>query len=296
MARAAYAPAPPPRRGSRPRRRRPPRAARPAAGRARGRARCPARAPARRRAAAAAAARRRASRAPRAISSRASSRCAAVACLGLAAPGGQPVGAGEQRHLHLHRLGALEVAVDLAAVERALVDEEAEHEVVAGQGARRSAPGARSCAGAGRASRTISLAQAVVAHEGDAPVGADLARGGLADVVQQRAEAQRLAARELVGERLAEHARAAGGCRVRARARSAGAAPRACGRRRRGGGSGSAPPRAARVSSGSTAREQPEPVGQREAVEHAVGDHQAAQLGEDALAGGLGHARRRGRA
>ena len=40
--------------------------------------------------------------------------------------------------------------------------------------------------------------------------------------------------------------------------------------------------------------EQSEPVGQRQAVEHAVGDHQPAQLGEHALAGRLGHARRRG--
>ena len=47
--------------------------------------------------------------------------------------GGEPVGARQERHLDLHGRGALEVAVDRAPVERALVHEEAEHEVVARQ-------------------------------------------------------------------------------------------------------------------------------------------------------------------
>ena len=46
------------------------------------------------------------------------------------------------------------------------------------------------------------------------------------------------------------------------------------------------------VSSGSTAPDQPEPVGEREPVERARREHEPAQLGEHALAGGLRHARR----
>ena len=63
--------------------------------------------------AAAAAARARASRAPR-PSARAPARGGRRGLVGLAPAGGEPVGAGEQRHLDLHGLGAAQVAVDLA--------------------------------------------------------------------------------------------------------------------------------------------------------------------------------------
>jgi hypothetical protein len=46
-----------------------------------------------------------------------------------------------------------------------------------------------------------------VAHEGHPPLVGDLTRLGLGDVVHQRAEAQRLAAGELVGERLVQRRR-----------------------------------------------------------------------------------------
>ena len=46
--------------------------------------------------------------------------------LGVPAAGGEPVGARQQGHLDLDGRGARQVAVDRAAVERALVHEEAE--------------------------------------------------------------------------------------------------------------------------------------------------------------------------
>ena len=49
------------------------------------------------------------------------------------------------------------------------------------------------------------LAKPVVAHEGHAAVLAHVVGGGLADVVQERAEAKRLPAGELVRERLVQH-------------------------------------------------------------------------------------------
>ena len=47
----------------------------------------------------------------------------------------------------------------------------------------------------------------VVLEEGGAPLGADRVGERLGDVVQQRAEAQRLPAGELVGQRLVQHRR-----------------------------------------------------------------------------------------
>src|SRR5215211_6332195 len=47
-------------------------------------------------------------------------------------------------------------------------------------------------------------AELVVAHEGHPAVGPDRARRGLADVVQEGAEAERLAARQLIRARLVE--------------------------------------------------------------------------------------------
>ena len=46
---------------------------------------------------------------------------------------GQPIGDAEQRDVDLHGLAGAQVAVDRAAAERHLVDEEAEAQVVAGQ-------------------------------------------------------------------------------------------------------------------------------------------------------------------
>ena len=117
---------------------------------------------------------------------------------------GEPVGAGQERHLDLDRRGPLQVAVDRAAVERALVHEEAEHEVVAGHPLEEAAePLARPEPAADLPHHL--LAEAVVAHEGHAAVVADVVGGRLPDVVEERSEAERLAARELVGERLVEH-------------------------------------------------------------------------------------------
>ena len=99
---------------------------------------------------------------------------------------------------------SLEVAVDGAPVERALVDQEAEHEVVAGHGLEEAAQAlARPEPAADRAHHL--LAEPVVPHEGHAAVLANVVGGGLADVVEQRAESERLAARELVRERLVQH-------------------------------------------------------------------------------------------
>ena len=163
----------------------------------RARARCRARPRARRRAPAAAGGPLRRHSSAAAISSSASSRWASIARSAFLAAGGEPVRARQQRHLHLHRRGPLQVAVDAAAVERALVDEEAEHEVVAGHALEEAAEALARAQAAADVAHHL-LAQPVVAHEGHAAVVAHVVRGGLADVVQERAEAQRLAARELV--------------------------------------------------------------------------------------------------
>ena len=84
------------------------------------------------------------------------------------------------------------------------MDEEAEHEVVAGE------PVEEAAEALARAQAAAELAHHLLAEpswpdEGHAAVRAHAARGRLADVVQQRAEAERLAARELVRQRLREH-------------------------------------------------------------------------------------------
>ena len=130
------------------------------------------------------------------------------------------------------------------------------------------------------------LAEPVVADEGHAAVRAHVARRGLADVVQERAEAERLAACELVGERLGEQLAQLGvlaETSAAGRARSGAlAAPRACGRTRPCGGSGSA-----RRRGGPPARAAPRAagrgVGQREPLERAAAPARAGELGEDAL-------------
>ena len=144
-----------------------------------------------------------------------------------------------------------------------------------------------------QASATIVGALAVVADERDEPALVLRAGHRLADVVKERAEAQRVAPRELVGERLGEQrADVVGGRRPRSgrgrtRPRAGWRAPRACGRGRRGGGSGSGRRRAARSSSGSTAGGRAELVQQREPAQRVGAGEQQPQLGELALARGL---------
>ena len=99
-----------------------------------------------------------------------------------------------------------QVAVDRPPVERPLVHEEAEHEMVAGEALEEPAQALARAQAPADGSRTIRSPERVVADERDASVRAHAAGGRLADVVQQRAEAERLAAGELVGQRLASTA------------------------------------------------------------------------------------------
>ena len=233
----------------------PPRAAR-AARRAAGRARCRARAPARRRARAAGAARPRAAPAP-GRAPRAPARGArAIAGLGVAAARGEPVGDREDRHVGRvrarSRAGSARPRAGRAARSwtRKPSRRWCRHSAATWSASFSDARSRRST----RAGELRALA--VVAGEAECapsgPLGARLRLGG---VVQQRGEAHRVAARELVGERLGAAARRpprrarrtrprAG----RARSRRPGRAPRACGRARRGGGRRSAPRRAARAA------------------------------------------------
>ena len=150
------------------------------------------------------------------------------------------------------------------------MDEEARVEVVQRRARRRSRAAAATRAAAPSTSRASCGAGRVVADERHAPVGQHAAGRGLGGVVQQRGEAHRLAARELVRERLGEQR-----ARPRRRAprppgRAAAArprrAPRACGRGRRDGGTGSARPRAApsaRAARHRSARTRPSAPGRR---------------------------------
>ena len=144
---------------------------------------------------------RRASAGP--SSSRASSRWAAIAGLGVAAARGEPVGDREAPSPRRERRGRLQVAPHHAAVERPLVHEEAEPQVVQAERARRGRRASRRRAAARRTARAISAPSAVVAGEAD-PRPSGRARAGLrlGGVVQQRGEAHRPAARQLVRERL----------------------------------------------------------------------------------------------
>ena len=200
---------------------------------------------------------------------------------------GEPVGARQERHLDLDGRGAREVAVDRAAVERPLVHEEAEHQVMPGHGREEAAePLARAQAPAHLTHHLLT--QPVVPQEGHAPVIAHVVRGRLADVVEQRTEAERLAARELVRQRLVEHlAQVAGGLRLQL---------------------DQPLEHLERVpvdvlvvvvalldvvevgELGQDRVEEAEPVGQREARDGARREHQPAQLREHSLAGRFRHA------
>ena len=136
------------------------------------------------------------------------------------------------------------------------------------------------------------LPHAVVAHEGDAAVGAYGPGGRLADVVQQRAEAQRAQAGELVRE---------GGLEQGGQARieliqAALELDLALEDLHR------VPVDVEMVvlallhlvelgQLGEHRAHEPEAVGQSQPREHPVGEHQAAQLAEHPLARGPGHAR-----
>ena len=128
---------------------------------------------------------------------------------GPAAAGGEAVGDGEQGHVGGDRLGRAQVLVDPARRQRRLVDEEAEPQVVQGEGLQVLGQLAAGPQAAAEPADDLG-AVAVVADEGDVAVA--LAPGRrLADVVQEGAEAQRRAAGHLVGERLGEQRRRLGG-------------------------------------------------------------------------------------
>ena len=133
------------------------------------------------------------------------------------------------------------------------------------------------------------------------PSAQHAARGGLADVVQERAEAQRLPARRA-------RRRAAPPAAASSRAASSpksslqvaleldllGAAPRACGRTRPGGGSGSAPRRAGRPARAAPTRGRPSRSGELEPVQHALGATTSRRSSANTRSGErLAHPRRR---
>ena len=175
--------------------------------------------------------------------------------------------------------------------------EEAEHEVVASEPADEAG---EALAGAQPAAQLADhlLADGVVAHEGDAAAGEHVARGRLADVVQQRAEAQRLGAGELVAERLGQDPLDARGLLGAEQLRQPLLQLDLPGQHLErvvvdvevvvvalldpveGG------------QLGQDRLEHAEAVGQLQPGEGAVRDHQPAQLSEHALAGGARHARR----
>ena len=173
--------------------------------------------------------------------------------------------------------------------------EEAEHEVMACDALEEAAEPFAGAQAAAYLAHHL-LAEPVVPHEGHATVLAHVVGGGLADVVQERAEAERLPACELVGERLVEDL-----------AQLALDLPLQLDQ---------ALQHLERVPVDVLVVvvalldvvelgqlwehrvEQPEAIGECEALHGARGQHQPAELREDALAGRLGHARscRRGQA
>ena len=209
--------------------------------------------------------------------------------VGLAPAGGQPVGAGEERDLHRHGRCALQIAVDIPTVERPLVDKEAEHEVVTCEiPDKRGEPRARAQAPAELGDHL--LAEPVVADERDPSALAQRVGGRLADVVQERSEPQCLATGQLVRKRLVQCGAqpARGLClqldqvlhhldRVAVDVEVVVMA-------------------LLDVMQIGQLREhrpqQPQPVGQRQSVQHARREHEPAQLRENPLARRLGHPRR----
>ncbi len=123
--------------------------------------------------------------------------------VGVATERGQPVGDAEHGDVDLNRLAGREVAVDGPRRQRLFVHKEAEAQVMTGQRRDMSdqpLAGAQSREDPGRHLRSAH----VVLEEGRAALGADRAGEWFGDVMYQSAEPQRLAARELVGQRLVE--------------------------------------------------------------------------------------------
>jgi hypothetical protein len=113
------------------------------------------------------------------------------------------VGHAQQRDVGLDRLGPQQVAVELVAIERHLVDQEAQAQVMACERRHVRAQPLAGPQARQRGARHLGPLF-VVAREADAPVRQLDAGLRLGDVVQQRAEAQPAAAGELVGQGLGE--------------------------------------------------------------------------------------------
>src|SRR6187397_1734414 len=121
---------------------------------------------------------------------------------GPAAAGREAIGDGEQGHVGGHGLRRPQVLVHAPGWQRRLVDHEAEPQVLAGE--RLQVPAEAAAGSQAGADPPDDLRPgAVVADEGDVAV-ALAPRRRLADVVEERAEAQRRAAAHLVGQRLGE--------------------------------------------------------------------------------------------
>ena len=251
--RAPGAPARLRRRDPRPRRRTPPRAGRRAARRAAAPPRCRARARARRRESAGRGGPRRCHSRAAGSTSRTSSRCAAIISGAATAP--DPRADMRSAAVRMVTSGATSpqrarYSNRRRRATRALMDHEPEVKVVAREPLDVAAERPARVQTPQRLGDEVG-ADGVVADERH--VAGVLAPGRrLADVVHQRAQAQALAAREAVAERLGRADRAP---RPRSRRRSVevrldleqlGAGPRSCGRGRRGDGSGSARRREAR--------------------------------------------------
>ena len=123
--------------------------------------------------------------------------------LGVAPARGEAVGDREDRDVGRVGVGRGQVAPDPAPRQRALVDEEAEPQVVE----RERGDVVGDALGGAQAAHDVAGelgALGVVADERHAAVGAEVARGGLGRVVEQRGEAHRVAAGEVVAERLGQ--------------------------------------------------------------------------------------------
>ena len=216
--------------------------------------------------------------------------------LRVAPAGGAAVRAGEHGDLDFDRVGRAEVAVDRTAVERTFVHEEPEREVMP----RHAAEERRQLLAGPEAAADPDdelLAHRVVPDEGDAAVRKLAPGRGLRHVVHERAEAQRLHPRELVGERLVEHGAQLRRERTEDRLQ-AGLQPELLAQHLE---------RvvvhvevvevallhaAQRRELRQHGRDQAEAVGEREAVQHTLGDHEPAELGPDPLRRRLRHAAR----
>lgn len=118
------------------------------------------------------------------------------------AAGREPVGTRQHGDLDLNGGAPLEVGVDRGCRQRPLAHE-AEHQMVAGERPHERAQ-ALARAQAAEDLRHHFLAGEVVPDEGHLAVGPDATRVGLCHVVEERSQAQRLQASQLVRQRLLE--------------------------------------------------------------------------------------------